>query len=177
MSLILIGQFVQTQDGNASIASALEGNTLSAFLTSQIAGLISQVFEGVDVNVKAPAMLSQDANANPDWGVTVSTNLGERLSLSGSVETQTRRKQVDPNASSYVGDFDVQYRIDKQGRLRLKAFSHANDQYVEMVQTNSNRVGVGLIYQEDFDDFADLWQALFHRKRQQDSLRGVEKKE
>ena len=174
MSLILIGQFVQTQGGANTFASNLEGLTLSNFLTSQFTGLLSQVFDGLDVSVKAPALIGQTA-AEQDWGFMVSKSFGDRALLSVGGETQSKRKLVDPNASSFVYDFNVQYTLDKQGRWRLSVFSHANDQYVEMAQS-SNRFGMGMIYQEEFDDLADLWQTLFRRKRQQDSLKAEQEK-
>jgi len=174
MSLVLIGQFVQTQGSNSNaIASGLEGLTLSSFFSSQVAGLLSQVVEGLDVSMKVPAMIGQ--TADQEWGLTLSKSFGDRVLLSGSGELQSKRKLVDPNANSFVYDFNVQYMLDKQGRLRLSFFSHANDQYMEMAQS-SNRFGMGMIYQEEFDDFADLWQTIFRRKRQLDSLKVEQEK-
>ncbi len=169
MALIIMGQFMSSQGSSGTtLTDGITGHTLSSFLTSQVTGLISQ-FVDVDVAVNIPDV----GQGNPDWGVSLSTNIGKKISVSSSVEYQSQRNQTNPNASQYVGDVDVDYMVDPQGKLRLRAFSHANDQYTNMVQ-NSNRYGVGVVYQEDFDSFADLWQAIFRKKKQQDSLK-VEK--
>jgi hypothetical protein len=180
MSLILIGQFYVQNDGSTGAgntpAGGLEGISLSSFLTSQVAGLLSQFITGLDVSVKLPNVIGSSPSAAQDWGATASKSfLDDRLSLSAGLESQSRRRQLNPEASSLVYDFDVQYQLDKEGRIRLKAFSHANDQYTAVVQ-DANRFGVGVVYQEDFDSFADLWQAIFRKKKTQDSILNEQQK-
>lgn len=49
--------------------------------------------------------------------------------------------------SDVVGDIDVEIKLDDKGRFRAKAFSHSADQYSNYLD-NSQRSGVGLVYQE-----------------------------
>ncbi len=58
------------------------------------------------------------------------------------------------NTSQLVGDVDVEYKIKASGKVRLKAFTRANDhllyEYAPYTQ------GVGVFYREEFDTFGDL---------------------
>ena len=53
-----------------------------------------------------------------------------------------------------VGDVDVEYKINKSGKVRMKVFTRANDhllyEYAPYTQ------GVGIFYREEFDTFGDL---------------------
>jgi hypothetical protein len=164
MSLVLTGQFVPTDEGlGAMVAGGIGGSTLSNFLSAQLSGMLSQAFEGINVSVKVPTVGAQSA-AEQDWGATFSLNPIERLSISGGVGQQHGRDVANPNNASMVYDADVEYTLDAEGKWRVKMFSHADNQYAEMMQTTGNRYGVGVVYQESFDSFTDLWQAIFRKK-------------
>ena len=64
----------------------------------------------------------------------------------------------DPNATNrdVIGNFDVEIKLDKNGRLRLNLFSHATDSYSNSLDY-SQRNGVGIVYQQGFDSFRQLF--------------------
>ena len=47
-------------------------------------------------------------------------------------------------------------KLDKNGRLRLNLFSHATDSYSNSLDY-SQRNGVGIVYQQGFDSFRQLF--------------------
>ncbi|MDR1417477.1 MAG: translocation/assembly module TamB [Prevotellaceae bacterium] len=159
LSLLLVDRFMPQQD-MSGYGSSIGGATIGGFVASQVTNLLSHL-----VGVNFGFTFNPTDYSDPEWGVSINTNITDRIILSGSFERQTQRKQLNPNNSETLGDVDVDLEVllDKSGRLRLKAFTHANDQYTEMM-AGSNRYGVGLFYQEDFDSFADLWRALFNKK-------------
>ena len=55
--------------------------------------------------------------------------------------------------------------------MRLKAFSHSADQYTNYLD-NSQRNGIGISYQREFNSFRQFFKTLFRsrRKRQEDFL-------
>lgn len=161
LSLLLIDRFMPQQDISGygqSIGSA----TLGGLVTSQLTDLVSRFVDlnlGVMVNPTAG-----DSYNEADWGFSFNTNITDRISLSANLEHQAQRKQLNPNGSEYLSDVDLEVTLDKSGKVRVKMFSHTNDQYTEMVAGN-NRYGVGVFYQEDFDNFTDLWKAIFSRRK------------
>ncbi len=69
--------------------------------------------------------------------------------------------------SDFTGDVDAEWQLDKQNRFRLKGFTHSADQFTDQLD-NSQRSGVGIIYQEDFNTFGELlkrWRELLFGKK------------
>ena len=67
--------------------------------------------------------------------------------------------------TSITGDFDVDVKLNRQGTLHLKAYSHTD----EKITYNATETvqGVGVSYQETFDTFRELFRkylAIFKRK-------------
>lgn len=72
--------------------------------------------------------------------------------------------------TSITGDFDVDVKLNRQGTLHLKAYSHTD----EKITYNATETvqGVGVSYQETFDTFRELFRkylAIFKRKKQSTS--------
>ncbi|MDR0415049.1 MAG: translocation/assembly module TamB [Prevotellaceae bacterium] len=158
LSLLLVDRFMPQQN-MSGYGQNISGTTIGGVLTSQLSNLMSD-FVGTNIGV---TFNPSDFNDAPDWGFSLNTNITDRVVLSASVERQAQRKQLNPNNSDILGDVDLEVMLDKSGRLRLKVFSHTNDQYTEMM-AGSYRYGAGVFYQEDFDNFTDLWRALFRKK-------------
>ena len=67
-----------------------------------------------------------------------------------------------------VGDIDIEIKLDRSGAFRLNLFSHSADQYTNYLD-NSQRNGVGITYQTEFNTFRQFFKNLFSskKKRQQ----------
>ena len=80
--------------------------------------------------------------------------LNNRLLLNGNFGY--RDKMVTANNSNFIGDFDIEYLLNKTGSVRLKAYNHFNDQnyYVKNALTTQ---GAGVVFKFDFDNpFGEL---------------------
>ena len=66
----------------------------------------------------------------------------------------------DPYATSnkdVIGNIDVEIKLDNSGNVRLDLFSHAEDRYSTYTDAeNSQRSGVGIVYQKEFNSFKEL---------------------
>ena len=49
-----------------------------------------------------------------------------------------------------IGDFDLEYLLNKSGSIRLKAYNRYNDQNF-YVKTATTTQGIGIVYRRDFD--------------------------
>ena len=59
------------------------------------------------------------------------------------------------SASNIAGDFEVEYLITPDGRVRVKAFRLS--EYDAIIARNDVKTGVGIYYTKDFDNFKELW--------------------
>ena len=61
------------------------------------------------------------------------------------------------NSNSFIGDFDIEYLLTKNGNFRLKAYNRYNDQNY-YTRNSLTTQGVGIVFKHDFN-------RLFHRRR------------
>ena len=56
------------------------------------------------------------------------------------------------NSNNFIGDFDIEYLLTKNGNFRLKAYNRYNDQnyYIRNALTTQ---GVGIMFKHDFNNF------------------------
>tara|TARA_B110000495_G_C22595864_1_gene356757 strand:- start:194 stop:616 length:423 start_codon:yes stop_codon:yes gene_type:complete len=81
--------------------------------------------------------------------LTVKTNVGvshDNESSGGS------------NSNSLIGDVDVEYKLNPpEGNLRIHAFNESNEYDIAKVDQSQYTQGVGLFYQESFDNAGELF--------------------
>ena len=56
------------------------------------------------------------------------------------------------NNNQFIGDFDIEYLLNRRGTLRLKAYNRYNDRNY-YVKTATTTQGVGIVLRHDFDNF------------------------
>lgn len=132
-------QFSGTSDGElVSVASST--------ISSQISNILSQMTDKISLN---PSFKS-DRNDFSDMEVDLALSsqlFDNRLIINGNLGYRDR----SVSQTNFVGDFDIEYLLSKNGRLRLKAYNHFNDAYYYLKSALTTQ-GVGLIYRTDFDD-------------------------
>ncbi len=95
--------------------------------------------------------------------------LNNRLLFNGNFGY--RDNTFNTRNSNFIGDFDIEYLLNKNGSLRLKAYNHFNDQnyYIRNALTTQ---GVGVVWKHDFDrPFDFLKRKPFHFKFSTDSVK------
>ena len=110
---------------------------------------------------------------NRQFAVNISTNfLDNRLILNGNLGYRTQYGNQD-----FIGDFDLEYKLVKSGRLRLKAYNKTNDR---LYSTALYTQGLGLMYREDFDtwrNLAEYYKEVFRKKTPEEKLKAEKEKE
>ena len=95
--------------------------------------------------------------------------------MNGSVGN--RRYSTSKSANGdVVGDLDIEIKMDKSGELRFKIFSHSADEFTSSLDF-SQRNGLGLTYQKEFDRTRDFLRQLFmsKKRRQEDNLKQMQR--
>lgn len=139
--------------------SATRGNELvsvaSSTISSQLSSMLGQLSDKFSI---APSFRSDRGDfSDMEVDVALSSHLlNNRLLLNGTFGY--RDKSLNDN--SFIGDFDIEYLLNRSGSLRLKAYNRYNDQnyYLKSALTTQ---GVGIVYKRDFDNIFDFW----HRMR------------
>ena len=67
----------------------------------------------------------------------------------------------------------MQYKVTRSGALRVMAFSHSADSYSNFLD-NSQRNGIGVTWQQEFDNFPEWFKRLFSDKAKREALLQME---
>lgn len=86
----------------------------------------------------------------------VSKQINDRLvvKLSGNVDIEGKNTNSQNNASDYIGDLALEYKITSDGRLRITGFRNSN---YDMISGQLVETGVGLIYIKDYNTLKELF--------------------
>ena len=88
-------------------------------------------------------------------------NIGNRQYSNGSDQNEV------------AGDIDIEIKLNRSGAFRLNLFSHSADQYTNYLD-NSQRNGVGVTYQTEFNSFRQFIRNIFSSKEKRARARVVE---
>ena len=164
LALVATGGFIPGNQGGITnqLGPGLILSNLSALAAGQVTNLLRRA--GIPVNVGMVYIPHSSGNDVVD--VNLSTQMFDnRVVVTGSVGN---RQYGATSEQDLVGDIDVEIKIDKTGRLRAKLFSHSADDYTNYLD-NSQRSGVGVSYQREFNHLGDFFRDIF-RKRHKEEL-------
>lgn len=165
-ALIVLNRFVQPPSYSGAGTPGTGGNiaetTTSELLSNQVSNWLSKMSDDFDlgVNYRPGDRITQD-----ELEVAMSTQLfNERLLLSTNLGV-AYGAQNSSTGNTLIGDFQVEYLLTPEGRLRLKAFSVSNDQNLTRTDQVNTTQGAGVAYREEFRTFSELWQRLMNNFR------------
>ncbi len=143
--------------------SALASSTLS----SQLSNVLSTLTDKLTVS---PSIRSDKGDfSDMEVDLALSSRLfNNRLLVNGNFGYRDR----NTSTTTFVGDFDIEYLLTRNGNLRLKAYNHFNDQnyYLRSALTTQ---GIGVVLRREFDSL----KSFFRRKEEEPSCVKVIKNE
>ena len=148
MALLVSGGFIPNEQSGIANNSTILYSNASEILSNQLNNILQQLGIPIDLGLN----YARGDKGTNIFDVAISTSLfNDRVLVSGNMGN-------DPNTSGrdVIGNFDVEIKLDKNGRLRLNLFSHATDSYSNSLDY-SQRNGVGIVYQQGFDSFRQLF--------------------
>lgn len=164
LALLITGSFLENEQSGIVNNTNLVFSNVSEIMSSQLSNLLNLMDIPVDLGVG----YQQNASGTNLYDVSVSTELFDnRVEVRGSFGNRQYSTTTNPNGDM-VGDLDIDVKLDKPGELRLNLFSHSADEYTSYLDY-SQRNGVGITYQREFNKWKDFWRSLFisRRKRQE----------
>ncbi len=149
-----------TNSGSAVGANAYE------MLSNQLSNWASQISNQFNVELN----YSQESNLTPEeLDVKVSTSLlKDRVLVDASTSVSGSNGTSTQNSSNLVGDFNVEVKASKDGRIRLKAFNRSNNNSLINNVNSEYTQGVGVFYTIEFNNLTELlnrYKDYFTRKK------------
>jgi hypothetical protein len=158
MSLLVSGSFIP--DVQSSIVN--NSTILYSNATEVLSNQINKIFNQLEIPLDLSFNYQPGQNGRDLFDAAISAQLfNNRVIVNGNIGSS---RYINNNSGDVVGDLEVEIKLDDKGRFRAKAFSHSADQYSNYLD-NSQRNGVGLVYQEEFSSFKELINKLFRRKK------------
>ena len=159
MALLLTNNFIP--DEQSGIVN--NSNLLASNVAELMANQLNNILQKLDIPLDLGLNYAENGAGTSIFDVALSTQLfNNRVIVNGSVGN---RQRMTSNTSDVVGDLDIEVKMDKTGQVRLNLFSHSADEYTNYLD-NSQRNGVGVAYQKEFDSLKQFFRDLFSTKEQ-----------
>ena len=157
LSLLLSNNFLPDEQNSIVSNSSLLYSNVSEIMANQV----NNIFTKLDIPLDLGLNYQPTSSGKSIFDVALSTQLfNNRVVIGGSLGN---RQNSGTGRDDVIGDLDIQYKVNRSGALRLKAFSHSADQYSNYLD-NSQRNGVGITWQQEFDNFSNWIKTIFSRK-------------
>lgn len=157
--LLGIGKFY-VQNYNSSEQNS---NALSSVLSSTISGQLNNMFSNLinNNNWNIGTNFSTGVNGWTDVefeGMLSGQMLNNRLLINGNFGYRDNAL----SQTNFIGDFEVEYLLNRSGNFRLKAYNKTNDRYY--TKTTLTTQGLGFVFKNDFDNWKDLIGKYFRKR-------------
>lgn len=158
LSLLLTNSFLpDEQSGIANNSSMLYSN-----VTEAMANQLSNILHKLDIPLDLGLKYQPTDKGTDIFDVAVSTQLfNNRVVVNGNIGN--KEYSSGGNQNDVVGDLDIEIKLDRSGAFRLNLFSHSADLYSNYLD-NSQRNGVGLTYQTEFNSMRQFFRNIFSSK-------------
>lgn len=142
--LVALNKFYPPEYMSTSNSGGEWASIATSTISSQIQNMIGQI---TDKFTLAPSIKSDKGDfSDIEFDLGLSSQLfNNRLLINGNLGYR------DPSNSSttFVGDFDLEYLLNKKGTWRLKAYNHFNDQNYYLKSSLTTQ-GIGIVWRKDF---------------------------
>jgi hypothetical protein len=157
MALLVTNNFLP--DEQSGIVN--NSNLLASNVADLMATQLNNILQKLDIPLDLGLNYAESGSGTSIFDVALSTQLfNNRVIVNGSVGN---RRGVANYTNDIVGDLDIEVKMDKTGQVRLNLFSHSADEYTNYLD-NSQRNGVGVAYQKEFDSLKQFFRDLFSTK-------------
>lgn len=164
LSLLLSGNFLPDEQSGIVNNNSLLFSNVSEIMANQVNSIFTRLNIPLDLGLNYQP--SDDGTRNL-FDVALSTQLfNNRVIIGGNLGN---RQNISSSGQTIFGDLDIQYKVVRSGSLRLNLFSHAADKYTNALD-DSQKNGIGITWQQEFDQLPEWIKRLFSNKVQKEVL-------
>ncbi len=154
-------QDLTTFNAVGTTANSTLNDFVSGQLTTYFQNVLNEFLKDTEIDIGYDNIKSGTYNYTNDQGkqfdVAVKRSINENLIIKvGTTYYDFATTGTSGAASNLAGDFEVEYLITPDGRIRVKAFRVS--EYDAIIAKNDVKTGVGLYYTKDFDKVKELFQ-------------------
>lgn len=169
--LLALNRFYTPENVNMGATGTTGGTELSSVASSTISSHLSNMLSSMTDNLSLSPSFRSDkgdfSDVEVDLGLS-SRLLDNRLLINGNLGYRDRN--IAGQSTQFIGDFDIEYLLNRSGNLRLKAYNRFNDQNYYLRQALTTQ-GVGIVVRRDFDNIFSFLRPLRRKqKEKQDSV-------
>ncbi|MCQ2223931.1 MAG: translocation/assembly module TamB domain-containing protein [Bacteroidaceae bacterium] len=160
--LLGIGRFyTYDYSGTQTQSETAMNSLLSSTLSDQLNQMFNRVTNNTNWNFGANLSTGTMGWSDLDVeGMLSGRLLNNRLLINGNFGYRDNPVA----ASNFIGDFDIQYLLNKSGNVILKAYSETNDRY--FTKSALTTQGIGLLIKKDFNRLSDIFGLRRNKKKQ-----------
>ncbi len=155
--LLILNRFHSPADMRVDQTSTTDafGVTSSELLSNQLSNWLSQISRDFDIgfNYRPGTDVS-----GQELEVALSTQiLDDRVLINGNVGYG---EQLTHTPNAFIGDVEVQVKLNPKGNLRVKGFTQVNDELNADLGPYTS--GLGIFYTQDFNSFTELAKRFYN---------------
>lgn len=118
----------------------------SSTLSSQLSNMMGQLTDKVNILPSLRSDKGDFSDLEVDLALS-SRLLNNRLIVNGNFGYRDK----NTSNTTFIGDFDLEYLLNRRGNIRLKAYNHFNDQNYYLKSSLTTQ-GLGIMYRTEFDN-------------------------
>ncbi len=158
-SFLLFRSFVppliyNTSGGGVTAGSAA-ASTGSEMLSNQLSNMLGGMVGNFDKDLQVGLNYRAGSRTNSDE-VLINVNknfFDDKLTVDGNFGVGNS----NTGTKNYIGDVNIEYKLSKDGRYKLKGFNRTNDNTQLITTGGLYTQGVGFFFREEFDSFSELY--------------------
>ena len=151
ISLLVLNSFNFSTD-QANLASTLGASSFE-MISNQLNSWLSQISKDFDIGIN---YRPGDQLSSEELELALSTQLfDDRVVIDGNIG-MIGNEHSDQNASNIIGDINIEVKITRDGRFRVRAFNKYNTMEITRREAAPYTQGVGIFYRREFDRIQDL---------------------
>lgn len=154
-SLLILNKFVAYAGaGGGPAGGGAIGNNSFEMISNQLSNLLSGISEEFDIGIN---YRPGDQISAEEMQVALSTQLlDDRLTFEANVGVQGDNPAAADRGSQVMGDFNLEYKVTEDGRVRGRVFNRSNMFNPAYENQAPYTQGAGVMYTESFKNFAHL---------------------
>lgn len=149
---------------------------VNSLLSSTLSGQLNQ-FLSRSLNLRNWNFGANLATGDRGWsdmdfeGILSGSLLNNRLLINGNFGYKENSLNNLNNNTNFVGDFDVQWLLNRSGNISLKAYNKTNDRYFS--KSTLYTQGIGVMLQREFDTWRRLFPFLYPKRKKQSQTSNI----
>ena len=162
--LLVSNSFMPDESSGVNVKGT---NILFSNVSSIMSNQINNIFQKLGIPLDLGLNYQANDRGNDIFDVAVSTQLFNNMVVVNG--TIGNRQYSTTNGSSVAGNIEIEVKLNRQGTVRVTVFSHSTDNYTSYLD-NTQRNGVGIAYQKEFNTFRQFFKEMFLTKKKRQAL-------